>query len=70
MLRNPRRGVCLPEDLPHDEVLAVAGPYLGPSPSIPAAWTPLQSRWDAFTRFGVPAPLPDDVWQFESFLVR
>jgi homospermidine synthase len=70
MLRHPRRGVCLPEDLPHREILAVANPYLGPCPSIQTDWTPLQSRWDAFAQFGEPAPLPEDVWQFDTFLVR
>lgn len=70
MLRNPRRGVCLPEDLPHREILAVANPYLGPCPSLQTDWTPLQTRWDAFADFGEPAPLPDDVWQFDTFLVR
>ncbi|MFN8379785.1 MAG: saccharopine dehydrogenase NADP-binding domain-containing protein [Anaerolineae bacterium] len=70
MIRNPRRGVCVPEDLPHREVLAVADPYLGPSPSIPTDWTPLTGRWEAFDRFGVPAPLPEEVWQFTTFLVN
>jgi homospermidine synthase len=70
MIRNPRHGVCLPEDLPHGEVLAVANPYLGPSPSIQTGWTPLHSRWDAFAHFSEPAPQPEDVWQFETFRVR
>ena len=29
MLENPARGVCVPDDLPHDYVLDVARPYLG-----------------------------------------
>src|SRR5262249_40024757 len=28
MLENPRRGVCVPDDLPHDYVLDVSKPYL------------------------------------------
>lgn len=29
MIRNPRQGVCNPEVLPHEEILAIAQPYLG-----------------------------------------
>ena len=29
MIANPRRGVCLPEQLPHDFILKIARPYLG-----------------------------------------
>ena len=70
MLRHPRCGVCMPEDLPHHEILAVANPLLGPSPSLQTDWTPLRARWDAFARFGAPAPSPEDVWQFETFLAN
>lgn len=70
MVRNPRRGVCLPEDLPPREVLAVANSYLGPTPSVQTDWTPLQRRWDAFARFGEAPPALEDVWQFDSFLIH
>ena len=39
MLRNPNRGLCVPDDLDHQQVLQVAGPYLGPCPSIPTTDT-------------------------------
>ena len=29
MLENPRRGLCVPDDLPHDYVLEISKPYLG-----------------------------------------
>jgi homospermidine synthase len=29
MIENPRRGFCLPDDLPHEFVLDIARPYLG-----------------------------------------
>ena len=32
MIKNPRRGLCVPDDLPDDEVLGVANPYLGSLP--------------------------------------
>lgn len=69
MIRNPRRGFHVPDDLPHDEVLAVARPYLGPCPSVQSDWTPLANRVDLFDRFGgARRPSDDDVWQFEAFL--
>jgi homospermidine synthase len=69
MIRNPRKGLCVPDQLPHKEVLAVANPYLGPCPSVQTDWTPLKNRWDPFERWGKPHPTPEDVWQFETFLV-
>jgi homospermidine synthase len=69
MLRNPQRGLNVPDDLPHREVLEMASPYLGTCPSVQTDWTPLQHRFDPFERFGRPRPAPEDVWQFQSFLV-
>ena len=69
MLDNPGRGVRLPDELPHDEVLATAMPYLGPFVSRRVDWTPLRSRVDVFAEPGLPPPSQEDVWQFGSFLV-
>ncbi len=69
MIRNPRRGFCVPDMLPHREVLDVAAPYLGPTPSMHTDWTPLKNWNDMFERFGKPRPHDEDVWQFETFLV-
>lgn len=69
MINNPRRGLCVPDELPHHEVLEVANAYLGPCPSVQTDWTPLQHRFDPFARFGRKAPpTEDDMWQFETFL--
>jgi homospermidine synthase len=68
ILENPDRGLCTPEKLDHDLVLGVAEPYLGPCPSLQADWTPLSDRYDPFEQYK-PMPLPEDVWQFESFRV-
>lgn len=62
MINNPRRGVLLPDQLPHEEILAVARPYLGKVVSIPIDWTPLGSD-------GVEAE-SDEVWQFGNFLLE
>jgi homospermidine synthase len=69
MIRNPRAGVCVPDDLPHTEVLEVANPYLGPCPSIQTDWTPLKNRVDPFERWNNRGrPASEDMWQFESFV--
>jgi homospermidine synthase len=67
MIRNPRRGLLVPDDLPHEEVLAVANPYLGPCPSLQTDWTPLKNRVDLFEKYGRPLPSHEDLWQFETF---
>jgi homospermidine synthase len=69
MIRNPRQGVQIPDQLPHREILEVANPYLGECPSIATDWTPLKNRFDPFLNFGKHPPAEADVWQFESFLV-
>ncbi len=68
MVRHPNEGVNVPDDLPHEEVLAVANPYLGPCPSVQTDWTPLKNRVDLYARYGHPRPADEDVWQFETFL--
>jgi len=69
LLANPRRGVRLPDELPHEEILDHARPYLGPIASQPTDWTPLLRWSDAFAGFGRPKPADEDVWQFSTFLV-
>src|SRR6516225_4753292 len=66
MIRNPRQGVLLPDQLPHDEVLAVARPYLGKVISIPIAWTPVPIGDDE----GPAAATADEIWQFANFLLE
>ena len=40
MIANPERGVCPPEQLPHDFILKIANPYLGQCLSLAEDWTP------------------------------
>src|SRR5262249_231570 len=71
MIRNPEAGVRVPDELPWDEVLADAKPYLGTYHDGPADWTPLdnQTQRQLFGRFqhGSGAVDPDDAWQFPTF---
>jgi homospermidine synthase len=67
MMENPRKGLCTPEDLPHDFVLKIAMPYLGRFLSTPSQWTPLKDRKVYFKEN--PANDHDnDMWQFGNFL--
>jgi homospermidine synthase len=70
MIKHPSQGILVPDDLPHREILDVAGPYLGPCPSVPTTWTPLESRSRLFGKWGTPPVDEADLWQFASFAVE
>jgi homospermidine synthase len=65
-IRNPRKGLCFPEDLPHEEILRMAGPYLGEIVSEATDWTPLTNN-GAFLGGRQAAA---DPWQFGNFLFQ
>jgi homospermidine synthase len=69
MLENPQRGLCLPDDLPHEYVLGVSKPYLGNFISVASDWTPLKHYSNAFRGFNQPQLDPSDLWQFKNFLI-
>lgn len=69
MVRNPRRGLNLPDHLPHEEVMEISATYLGPLVSQPVDWMPGQYRDTAATlRPDYPAA-DTDPWQFSRFLI-
>lgn len=70
MIKNPNKGVCVPDDLPHDEVLSVAKEYLGPFVSQAADWTPLKSRVDLYSGYNNIHFDKSDPWQFHNFLIQ
>lgn len=67
-VRHPRQGLCVPDDLDHREILAVAAPYLGSTPSIPSDWTPTATGPGPFDEYLGRRPAAD-VWQFSNILV-
>ncbi|MGO9527394.1 MAG: homospermidine synthase [Verrucomicrobiia bacterium] len=69
MIENPAKGVCVPDDLPHDYILKISKPYLGRWISKPADWTPLKHYTNAFQGHNNPAVDWDDPWQFKNFLI-
>ncbi len=70
MIAEPARGVCVPDDLPHEQILEWARPYLGTMLSTPVDWDPLRTRRDVFDQWAPHAALhdPSDPWQFGNFL--
>ncbi len=70
MLRNPRKGFCLPEDLPHEEILRDARPYLGRLLSVESDWTPLARRRNGYDHNPAYRSESGDPWQFGSFLFK
>ena len=70
MIKNPRRGFLLPDDLDHEEILKISMPYIKPFVSKAVDWTPLKNLNTKFTKFDLALPKEEDVWQFATFLVK
>ena len=70
LIRVPRAGVRVPDELPFDEVLAVAEPYVGTTWSGPIDWDPVSTRTDWFDRWSGREIDADDPWQFTNFQVN
>jgi len=71
MIKNPRRGVLLPDQLPHEEILGMARPYLGKVLSIPIAWSPVATTDDDDSDSPQSDQArSDDMWQFSNFLLE
>jgi homospermidine synthase len=65
-IRHPRSGLVEPDQLDHEECLAVAGPYLGKLTGQFTDWTPLQGRGELF-----PEKLDVDTpWQLQNIRGR
>ena len=71
MIDEPNKGLCVPDDLPHEYILEKARPYIGTQFSGPTDWTPLKTRKDIFNQWADHGDLldPSDPWQFGNFLV-
>jgi homospermidine synthase len=64
-MRRPHAGVVEPDDLDPEEIMEVAGPYLGEMAGEYGDWTPLRDRSPLFS-LDIDA---DDPWQFKNFRV-
>lgn len=72
MIDNPNEGVCVPDDLPWETMLANTRKYLGTLHSGPSDWDPVSTRRDLFAQFSDEASRvdPSDPWQFNNFLIH
>lgn len=68
-IKHPNLGFCLPDDLDHREILEIAKPFLGEFISMPTSWNPLNAP-NQFLVFGKHRPKQEDIWQFNTFLVK
>ncbi|MFH1383661.1 MAG: saccharopine dehydrogenase C-terminal domain-containing protein [Candidatus Omnitrophota bacterium] len=69
MIENRKKGLRMPDDIDHEFILKVSLPYIKPFVSEAVDWTPLKNLNTKYTKFDVPRPKDEDVWQFTSFLV-
>jgi homospermidine synthase len=67
LLRSPREGVRVPDELPWRQVLDVALPYVGTTWSGPLDWDPVTTKVDWFDRWSGRTLDHDDYWQFTNF---
>ncbi|MBU3911799.1 MAG: saccharopine dehydrogenase NADP-binding domain-containing protein [Candidatus Omnitrophica bacterium] len=70
MIKNPKKGFLLPDDLEHEEILKTSLSYIKPFISEAVDWTPLKNINTKFTKFDVVKPKEEDVWQFVTFLAN
>ena len=69
LLTSPNEGVRVPDELPWQDVLDVALPYVGTLWSGPLDWDPVSSHTDWFDKWSGRELDDDDPWQFTNFLV-
>ena len=70
MIENSHKGLCVPDDLPHDRILNMAKPYLGRLVSEASDWTPLKN-YRVFFKENPKAYLDrKNIWCFNNFLFK
>jgi len=68
-MKNPNKGLLVPDELPWREVLGYAEKYWGGIHSQAADWDPLMNRKDLFESWNNKKVDRNDPWQFTNFLV-
>jgi len=64
-MKHPDEGILEPDDLPHEELMRLIRPYLGPVVGVYTDWTPISDRGELFDE----DIDRDDPWQFKNFRV-
>ena len=70
MIANPNKGVCIPDDLPHEYILDIAKPYLGKFISEPSDWTPLKNYRVFFKENPTTYLDKRNIWCFNNLLFK
>lgn len=75
IIKNPAKGFHVPDELPFEEILYYAKPYLGKIISTYSDWTPLKERRDFFSNYAFAEvnshfEHSEDTWQFKNFLAN
>ncbi len=70
MIQNPKKGVCIPDDIPHEEILETAKPYLGTFVSEPYDWTPLKNYRIFFPENPAEHLDKKNIWGFKNFFFK
>jgi homospermidine synthase len=68
-MKNPDKGLLVPDELPWREVLGYAEKYWGGIHSEASSWDPLMNRKDLFEGWNGKKVDSSDPWQFSNFLV-
>jgi len=69
MMKNPRSGFRLPDDIDERDIIHSAERYLGRFVSEQVAWNPLKDLDTSYTAYGSARPAESDMWQFGTFAV-
>ena len=64
-MKHPDEGILEPDDLPHEELMRLIRPYLGPVVGVYTDWTPITDRGKLFDE----DVDREDPWQFKNFRV-
>ena len=70
MIENPHKGVCVPDDLPHDYILDKVKPYLGKLASESSDWTPFKNYQIFFKENPHSYLDKKNPWSFRNFLFK
>ena len=70
MIENPNKGLCVAENLPYDNILNIARPYLGELASLQSDWTPFTNYQIFFKENPIAYLDKKSPWCFNNFLFR
>lgn len=70
MIENPKEGIKIPDDLPHDYILKIAKPYLGKWISRKYDWTPAKNFKNFYKGRKANDIDKKNLWAFNNFLWR